>query len=113
MTGFNLPPGCTTRHIDEAMGVDAQCDVCKLDTDNCICPECPRCGCHGEPDCYDDFPKVEKDSHGLKLSNAQHISRTRYEISELKDQIADHEHYLQWLEEQQYAEQYRKLTDQE
>lgn len=28
------------------------CAVCEKDTDACECPECPKCGVVGDPDCY-------------------------------------------------------------
>lgn len=29
------------------------CQVCGFEPDNgCECPECPVCGCIGDPDCY-------------------------------------------------------------
>jgi hypothetical protein len=53
MTGFNLPPGCTSRMIDEALGLDTPCEVCGgLPEVDCICPECPECGAWGDPACY-------------------------------------------------------------
>jgi molybdopterin/thiamine biosynthesis adenylyltransferase len=115
MTGFNLPPGCTYAMLDEAVGADAQCEVCKQATDDCICPECPICGEHGNSRCYGtrtegegfDYP------HNLQFSIAQLKAQTLAQIAELENQISDAEYYLQWLEEQQLAEQYRKQTDQE
>jgi hypothetical protein len=53
MTGWNLPPGCTTGDIDRAMGLDELCLMCWQYPDECECPECPVCHQYGDPDCYD------------------------------------------------------------
>lgn len=56
MTGWNLPPGCTTADIDRAAGVGEPCFVCGRDPDgDCICPECPTCGAFGDSHCYHEF----------------------------------------------------------
>ncbi len=43
--GSNLPPGCSMRDIERALGGDADetCWVCGRDAYDCICPECPEC----------------------------------------------------------------------
>jgi hypothetical protein len=56
--GWSLPPGVTTRMIDDAVGGDEQCEVCGLDAADCQCPECPVCSEVGNPRCYAE--------HGLK-----------------------------------------------
>src|SRR5262245_9798360 len=99
MTGFNLPPGCTTQMIDDAFGVEEPCAVCRRAIDDCICPVCPHCNTQGEPRCYVELNKTDKPC-GLTLSTPQLIARTQYEIANLRDQIADHETYIQWLEEE-------------
>jgi hypothetical protein len=46
MTGWNLPPGCTPRDIDRAMGAYSRCEECgremEVDEDNeeQICARC-------------------------------------------------------------------------
>ena|SRR6267154_4781490 len=52
MTGWNLQPGCTTQDIDRAAGAYDRCEVCGEAVDDCICPECPKCGEYGNPKCY-------------------------------------------------------------
>jgi len=78
MFGWDLPPGCTHRHIDEAFGQEGPCEVCGQSVDDCICPECPTCGSVGDPYCYCDGPALDRtswltrrDSHGLVRSFAQ------------------------------------------
>lgn len=56
--GWDLPPGCSIRDIDEHAGAYAECELCKHTADNCTCPECPECGECGNPACYLE--------HGLK-----------------------------------------------
>lgn len=67
--GWDLPPGVTQRMIDEAYGADAPCMVCggwpDSSKDPCICGECPKCGTHGDPDCYN--------KHGMVRTYEQRI----------------------------------------
>jgi hypothetical protein len=58
--GWSLPPGCGTLPGEEP---DPPCALCGEDVDHCICPECPQCGCIGDPKCYG--------SHGLVMTHAQ------------------------------------------
>jgi hypothetical protein len=84
VTGFNLPPGVTTRMIDEAAGADQPCEVCGHFVDDCICPECEQCGQIGDPACYGPGPcdcgpvkhwecnaGCKKPNHGLVRTQAQ------------------------------------------
>jgi hypothetical protein len=71
MFGWDLPPGCTQRQIDEAAGVGCSCDVCGNAVEDCICPECPECGCLGDPGCYE--------AHGLVRSQDQVNSYAAHE----------------------------------
>lgn len=47
--GWSLPPGCGTLPGEED---EAPCEVCGQFVDDCICPECPVCASHGDPECY-------------------------------------------------------------
>lgn len=31
---------------------EGPCDVCGHGADDCMCPECPKCGNAGDPNCY-------------------------------------------------------------
>jgi hypothetical protein len=64
--GWDLPPGCSHRDIEEACGGGNPCEVCGEFEDDCICPECPECNSVGDPLCYKQ--------HGLKRSENQIIS---------------------------------------
>lgn len=72
--GWSLPPGVTSRMIDEAYGTETPCDVCGGWPDPgpgataCICPECPVCGSFGDPKCYRDEHEVR---HGLYRTKEQ------------------------------------------
>ena len=55
MFGWSLPPGVSSRMIDEAYGVEVPCEVCGQW--DCICPECPVCEEVGNPVCYDGGTK--------------------------------------------------------
>jgi hypothetical protein len=93
MTGWNLPPGCTTRMIDEAYGLDSPCECCGRDTADCICEECPTCNEYGNPKCY------AEGGHGLKYNRDQRIGQAKMKIYMLQQQIADEENYIQCLED--------------
>jgi hypothetical protein len=111
MTGWNLPPGTTYQMLDDAVGVDSRCDVCKQLTDDCICQVCLTCGVQGSPYCYADLAMPHNSHHHLRLTYDQLAARTRYDIAELKRQIADHEYYLEWLGEQLRLEEQREEPD--
>lgn len=53
MTGWNLPPGCSSQDIERAFGEESPCDVCGQWEDACVCPECPECSAYGDPYCYE------------------------------------------------------------
>jgi hypothetical protein len=62
-----LPPGCSIRDLDDAMGVNNHCEVCGSWVDNCICSECPVCEEAGNLICYSQ--------HGMVATEAQKLSR--------------------------------------
>lgn len=90
--GWDLPPGVTQRMIDEAYGQEGPCDGCGESVDNCICPECPKCGEQGNPTCYTE--------HGLRYNKKQRMGQSKLKIASLRENIADEEQYLAWLEDQ-------------
>lgn len=92
--GWDLPPGTTQRHIDEAFGGDqAPCKTCGRDPSDCDCPECPVCHETGNEYCYEQ-------GH-LTYTTAQTIGRTKIRIIELQRQLDDECEALQYLEEKQ------------
>ena len=54
MKGYNLPDNVSPNDPDAPWNErdEFPCDVCGEYLDVCICPECPRCGEVGNPDCY-------------------------------------------------------------
>lgn len=49
MFGWSLPPGCgATPGEEDGCG----CEVCGVDVDSCVCPECLTCFEVGRPECY-------------------------------------------------------------
>lgn len=60
--GWSYPPGVTGRE-PEITGEYGPCDICGLSEYDCVCPECPICGCHGDPTCYLE--------HGMKRTEEQ------------------------------------------
>jgi hypothetical protein len=68
--GWSYSPGCRGTPWDD----DQPCEVCGKDVEKCICPECPTCGCHGDPQCY-----APEHGHGLVRSPAQ-VDSLRIEI---------------------------------
>lgn len=83
--GWSYPPGCSG-----PPEYDEQCEVCGLEVDTCICPEC-KCGETGNPDCYEN--------HGLEMSDAQRESLARIEALEEADAKAESDYYEQFSEE--------------
>ena len=91
--GWDLPPGCTQRHIDEAFGGDeGPCECCGNDPADCICPECASgCGQTGNPKCY-----VE---HGMKYNREQLIGQAKMRVAMYREKIQDEEMFLAYMEE--------------
>lgn len=91
MTGWNLPPGCTSRMIDEAMGAECPCEMCGRWADDCLCPECPKCGEYGNPHCYRE--------HGLVCSAIQIASLAESTEAERKaNEEANARYYAAYAE---------------
>jgi hypothetical protein len=99
MGGFNLPPGVTSRMIDEASGMNAICECCGHYTDDCICPECPSCLVIGHPECYADHG-ASPTCEGMHYTKAQRLGQARRRVLDLEDQIAAEGQYIAWLESQ-------------
>lgn len=89
MTGWNMPPGCTGNESYFHDG--GPCACCGRDPAECICPECPDCGEHGNPRCYEEHTLAE-------FSVQQLIGQARVRISWIRDQLAEEEMALQMLE---------------
>ena len=89
--GWSLPPGCTSRMIDEAAGVDQPCAVCCKDPADCCCPECYECGEQGNPGCYGRYLGEGIGGHGLKLNKEQALARQRAVIYAAKQRVQDEE----------------------
>lgn len=87
--GWDLPPGCSSRDVENAFGQEYPCEVCGRWADDCVCEECPVCQTFGDPRCYVD--------HGLKRTPQQIAGAVamRWDV-ELQDQ-----YWVQRYEEQQ------------
>lgn len=68
--GWSYPPGCSGTPWDD----EGPCEVCGKDVDRCICPECPECGVHGDPQCYDT-----EHGHGL-VKTPEQVESLRVEM---------------------------------
>lgn len=55
--GWSLPPGAAGHPSAPWNQPDMPCEVCGLEVDRCICPECPVCEEQGNPLCYDGAVK--------------------------------------------------------
>lgn len=95
--GWDLPPGCAHRHIEEAFGDEGPCECCGHDTTDCICPECPTCGETGNTRCYHNAV-LHKDCHGLRYNRGQLIGQAGMRIADLRYQIHEEEQYIKYLE---------------
>ena len=94
--GWSLPPGVTSRMIDEACGAELPCETCGRGTDSCICPECPICGEAGNVYCYDE--------NHLTYNTDQNIGRALFHIHELETQLDTERYVLETLLEQKERE---------
>jgi hypothetical protein len=110
MTGWNLPPGCTVADIERAAGTEQPCDVCGQMADGCICPECPVCHTHGDPQCYEPYYRKRRQitdftgrkytqtvrckGHGMKRNRAQLIGAQERKAEELAGELLDVREYL-------------------
>lgn len=81
MTGWNLPPGCSSRDIERAFGEESPCDVCGQWSENCVCPECPECHTSGDPYCYEH--------HGLVRTFEQTWLHARIEQAQIEEARAE------------------------
>ena len=101
--GWDYPPGAANDPRAPWNQEDGPCAVCGNDVDDCICPECPECGSHGDPDCYE--------KHGLTRSDAQIKSLAEREEQWAEDSAAqaaadeqmEREQQEYWAEEERLA----------
>lgn len=101
--GWSLPPGVSHRMIDEAMGVDQPCECCGKMVDDCICPECPKCGEYGNPDCYtplDNF-KAPK-GHGMEYTDEQLAGQAELEEHYKAERERDDAMYEEYKKDEEY-----------
>lgn len=93
--GWSLPPGVTTLPGEEPW----QCGVCGNWDDDCVCPECPVCGYHGDQRCYQN--------HGMVMSNAQLVC-LRFAAER---EILDNQYWeKQWRETDEEAKKEKWLS---
>ena len=95
--GWDLPPGCTHRMIDEAAGVEQPCAVCCKLVDDCICPACDACGEQGNPACY--TTGHENYRGHLALTREQVIARTEARMTRISDMLAEEAQALDYLKD--------------
>lgn len=60
---------------------EGPCIICGKSVDDCICPECPDCGCQGDPTCYR--------LHRVKLTMPQVVAHQEFKIAKMKEAFAD------------------------
>lgn len=116
--GWDLPPGVTSRMIDEAAGVDEPCECCGKSVDECICEECPNCHETGNPECYEgsetactEFAECPKCFEGtcthaegmnclkprLRYTKQQRLGQSELRLSAIRDSIVAEEQYRAWI----------------
>lgn len=66
---------------------DEPCEVCGEFSDDCICPECPVCGYHGDPACYP--------AHGLHRTDEQKWNFACRQQQWEMDNFAENEYWLE------------------
>ena len=52
------------------------CQVCHMHEDECVCPECPKCGEIGNPSCY------TPEGCGIMFNDEQVKAREEYRIEQ-------------------------------
>jgi len=87
--GWDLPPGCTHRQIEEQYGGDRPCPCCGILDFDCECSKCPVCEVVGDPKCYTE--------HGMKYSKQQLIGQAKLRIQEHQAAIEDEKIYIDWV----------------
>jgi len=104
--GWDLPPGCTQRHIDEAFGGPEICECCGNMQEDCICPECPYCSDFGNPACYNQGHESDdiRFRGRMEYSKEQLIGQSKLRIRHLEDQLADERMALDYLESKKAEE---------
>jgi hypothetical protein len=90
--GWSLPPGCGTLPGEEP---DPPCAACGKWIDDCICPECPVCGCQGDPQCYEAHGMVRsaEQVESLKQAEAEWAEINRIESEGQEAAMKDAEAY--------------------
>ena len=68
------------------MNLEGPCEVCGKSIDDCICPECPKCGGYGDPRCYQD--------HGLIRTAEQIAGQAALEAAMRREAAAERK----WLD---------------
>jgi len=95
--GWSLPPGVSTRMIDESLGVDRPCDMCgAANPDDCWCPECPTCLTIGDPKCYQH--------HGLRLNKKQVVGRAQLHVNQCVMALEDATQGADYMEDEYKAD---------
>ena len=90
--GWSYPPGCSG-----PPEYPEDCTVCgAASIDSCVCPECPECGTHGDPQCYDP---ADAGGHGMTLTAEQLATRAKREEFD-REQAAADEARARWEAEQ-------------
>jgi hypothetical protein len=97
--GWDLPPGCTHQHIEDALGVDVPCECCGHHVDDCICPECPTCGETGNPKCY-KTTDIDHGINAMEYSLQQQIGQQELRVAAAKEQLQEEALTLEYLKSQ-------------
>ena len=91
--GWSYPPGCSSVPGDEP----CWCEICRQYDDNCVCPECPRCGDIGNPDCCKEVDLgICGELYG-KETVAQQIAWQEYTVAELRQEWMEASQVLDYL----------------
>lgn len=107
--GWSLPPGVTSRMIDEAYGVEGPCECCGKMVDDCICPECPKCGEYGNPDCYTSLGNFKAPKgHGMEYNDEQLAGQAELEEYYREERKREDAMYQEYLKDEQH---FGKLED--
>jgi hypothetical protein len=103
--GWSYPPGCSSVPGDEP---DPPCKICGHFPEDCVCPECPRCGETGSPECYQEPDLgICGELYGKKTPQ-QELGHAMFISADLYQQWQEAELYVDYLKSQIIEEEMAK-----
>ena len=85
--------GGSPRH-DPSFDIDLPCVICGNDPFYCTCPECPVCGAHGDPNCYENHGLTRKEKRmkftlNFNMDNESFADDMRFQVDTILREISE------------------------